>query len=130
MAVIRSKKGSDETGDGPAGAVEGKSAAGSTPPAPVDRTRSVVKSPAPVQRAPRAPGRAAMPGGAPVHAPDTSRNFFGDMMTELKRVVWPSREEVQSGTIVTLGLLIFFSLYIAGLDFLAERFFQSLGFYN
>lgn len=125
MAVIRSRKGSDESGDDPSGVV-----AGSTPTAPVDRTRSVVKSPAPVQRAPRTPGRAVMPGGTSVHAPDSSRNFLSDMVTELKRVVWPSREEVQSGTIVTLGLLIFFSLYIFGLDFLAERFFQSLGFYN
>jgi preprotein translocase subunit SecE len=125
MAVIRSRKGSDGSGDAPSGPVEG-----STPAAPVDRTRSVVKSPAPVQRAPRTPGRAAMPGGAATHAPDTSRNFFRDMITELKRVVWPTRDEVQAGTIVTLGLLIFFSLYIFGLDFLAERFFQSLGFYN
>ncbi len=125
MAVIRSRKGSDESGDDPSGV-----AAGSTPTAPVDRTRSVVKTPAPVQRTPRTPGRAAMPGGAAINAPDSSRNFFRDMITELKRVVWPSREEVQAGTIVTLGLLVFFSLYIFGLDFLAERFFQSLGFYN
>jgi preprotein translocase subunit SecE len=125
MAVIRSRKGSDASGDEPSGA-----GTGSTPAAPVDRTRSVVKSPAPVQRAPRTPGRAAIPGGASVHAPDSSRNFFRDMITELKRVVWPTRDEVQAGTIVTLGLLIFFSLYIFGLDFLAERFFQSLGFYK
>ena len=129
MAVIRSRQGSDESGDGPAG-VEGKPAAGSTPVAPVDRTRSVVKTSAPVQRAPRTPGRAAMPGGAAINTPDTSRNFFRDMITELKRVVWPTRDEVQAGTIVTLGLLIFFSLYIFGLDYMAEHFFQSLGFYN
>lgn len=125
MAVIRSNKGSDESGDDPSGV-----AAGSTPNVPVDRTRSVVKTPAPVQRAPRTPGRAAMPGGASMSAPDSTRNFFGDMVTELKRVVWPTRDEVQAGTIVTLGLLVFFSIYIFGLDFLAERFFQSLGFYN
>jgi preprotein translocase subunit SecE len=125
MAVIRQRKGSDTSGDAPSGPE-----VGSTPAAPVDRTRSVVKSPAPVQRAPRTPGRAAIPGGASVHAPDSSRNFFRDMITELKRVVWPTRDEVQAGTIVTLGLLIFFSLYIFGLDFLAERFFQSLGFYK
>ena len=32
--------------------------------------------------------------------------------------------------VVTIGLLIFFSLYIFGLDFLAESFFKLLGFYN
>lgn len=125
MAVIRSRKGSDASGDEPSGPD-----AGSPPASPVDRTRSVVKSPAPAQRAPRTPGRAAMPGGAAMNTSDSSRNFFRDMITELKRVVWPSREEVQAGTIVTLGLLIFFSLYIFGLDFLAERFFQTLGFYQ
>lgn len=125
MAVIRTRKESDPSGDVPSGPVEG-----SAPAAPVDRTRSVVKTPAPVQRQPRTPGRAAMPGSASVADTSDSRSFIKDTIVELKRVVWPTKDEVRSGTIVTIGLLVFFSLYIFGLDFLAESFFKLLGFYN
>jgi len=60
---------------------------------------------------------------------NTSRSFFADTMTELKRVVWPSREEVTSGSIVTILLLIFFGMYIGVLDIVAKGFFQMLGMY-
>ena len=125
MAVIRTRKDSDTSGEAPSGAVE------STPVIPSDRTKSVVKSAPVVNRpAPRAAGRAQMPGGASLANSGDSRSFVQDTMTELKRVVWPSRDEVVAGTVVTIGLLVFFSIYIFGLDYLAEHFFKSLGFYN
>lgn len=126
MAVIRTRKESDPSGEVPSGPGTGE-----TPAAPVDRTRSVVKAQAPAVRRPRTPGRAAIPGGASASATSgDSRSFVQDTIAELKRVEWPTRDKIQAGTIVTVGLLIFFSLYIFGLDFLAERFFLLLGFYG
>jgi preprotein translocase SecE subunit len=71
-----------------------------------------------------------MPGGAPLAASDDSRSFVSDTLAELKRVVWPSKDEVVAGTVVTIGMLLFFSLYIFGLDKLASSFFKALGFYS
>ena len=125
MAVIRTRKDSDTSGEAPPGA-----AAESAPVVPADRTKSVVKTAAPVVRAPRTPGRAQMPGGAPLATSGDSRSFVKDTIVELKRVVWPSKDEVVAGTVVTIGLLIFFSIYIFFLDYLAESFFKAMGFYN
>lgn len=59
--------------------------------------------------------------------PTTSgKTFLQDTVTELKRVVWPSQEQRIAGTIVTIGLLIFFSLYIYGLDSLITVLFNAL----
>ena len=68
------------------------------------------------------------PGGPQVRqgAPTGSKTFLQDTITELKRVVWPSQEQRIAGTIVTIGLLIFFSLYIYGLDHLISVIFNAL----
>ena len=58
--------------------------------------------------------------------PTDSRTFLQDTMAELRRVVWPSRDDVRAGVIVTIGLLVFFSLYIFGLDQLISAFFRLL----
>ena len=86
MAVIRTRKDSDTSGEAPPGAVE------STPVVPTDRTKSVVRTAAPVVRGPRTPGRAQMPGGAPLATSGDSRSFVKDTLVELKRVVWPSKD--------------------------------------
>lgn len=126
MAVIRTRKESDPSGEVPSGPGTGE-----TPAAPVDRTRSVVKTQAPAVRRPRTPGRAAIPGGASASATSgDNRSFVQDTVAELKRVEWPSKDTVRAGTIVTIGLLIFFSMYIFALDYLAEHLFKLLGFYG
>ncbi len=56
-------------------------------------------------------------------------SFVRETRMELNRVVWPTREEVRSGTIVTIGLLFFFALYIFGLDAIVEILFKALGLY-
>lgn len=125
MAVIRTRKDTDPSGEAPPRSVE------STPVVPPDRTKSVVKSAAVVSRpVPRTAGRAQMPGGSSLANSGDSRSFVQDTMAELKRVVWPSKDEVVAGTVVTIGLLVFFSIYIFGLDYLAEHFFKALGFYS
>jgi len=125
MAVIRTRKDSDTSGEAPPGATTE-----STPSVPRDATKSVVKTPVAAARAPRTPGRAQMPGGAPLATSGDSRSFVKDTIVELKRVVWPTKDEVVAGTIVTIGLLTFFSIYIFGLDYLAESFFKAMGFYK
>jgi len=109
--------------------------AGSPPDAPVkvDRTKSVI---APAGRAvstarpgPRAAGRVPAQGGNQVMTKGASKSFVNDTIAELRRVVWPNTETVRSGTIVTIGLLIFFGLYISGLDIAAQWLFKTLGLY-
>ena len=46
----------------------------------------------------------------------TRFQFFKDVRAELKRVTWPSREDVTRWTGVVVGALIFFGVYVALLD--------------
>ena len=62
-------------------------------------------------------------------APAQRGAFINDTMAELRRVVWPPRDQVRSGTIVTIGLLIFFGLYIYGIDRAIEWIFSAVGLY-
>jgi preprotein translocase SecE subunit len=55
--------------------------------------------------------------------------FINETTTELRRVVWPTREQVRAGTVVTIGLLIFFAIYIFALDYVANWLFHALGLY-
>ncbi|MFP4509146.1 MAG: preprotein translocase subunit SecE [Spirochaetota bacterium] len=42
--------------------------------------------------------------------------FFKDSYAELKRVVWPSREQVVSSTQVVIVSLVLFGIALGGLD--------------
>ena len=53
--------------------------------------------------------------------------FVQDTIAEMKRVVWPSRETVRAGVVVTIGLLVFFSVYIFGLDQFFTVVFRAMG---
>jgi preprotein translocase subunit SecE len=44
------------------------------------------------------------------------RNFFSEVKAELKKVTWPSRQEVYTTTIVVILTTIFFGFYLYGLD--------------
>jgi preprotein translocase SecE subunit len=72
---------------------------------------------------------AVRPGASrvPQSAPKPSRDFLSDTRAELKKVVWPSREDVRGGTIVTVLLLVAFGAYIFGLDRLFESLFNAIG---
>src|SRR5688500_7857222 len=62
-------------------------------------------------------------------APAKPRDFINDTVAELRRVVWPPRDQVRSGSIVTILLLIFFGFYIYGLDRAIEWIFRAIGMY-
>ncbi|RJQ55323.1 MAG: preprotein translocase subunit SecE [Actinobacteria bacterium] len=42
--------------------------------------------------------------------------YLKDVRIEMKKVVWPSRPELIASTIIVLVTVLFFSLYITGLD--------------
>jgi len=44
--------------------------------------------------------------------------FFKDSYAELKRVVWPSRDEVASSTKVVIVSVIIFAIVLGAVDFL------------
>jgi len=44
------------------------------------------------------------------------RQFLHDTRAEMRRVSWPSATEVRNTTIITLIAVIFFALYLFGVD--------------
>jgi len=44
------------------------------------------------------------------------RNFFKDVRAEVKKVTWPSKNEVYSTTIVVIIATLFFGIYLYALD--------------
>jgi preprotein translocase subunit SecE len=58
-------------------------------------------------------------GGGPIQ-------FVRDVQLEMKRVSWPSRSEVVSTTIICLIAVLFFGLYLWGVDSLLSLFFNTL----
>jgi preprotein translocase subunit SecE len=49
------------------------------------------------------------------------RQFIREVRAELKRVAWPTRQEVIAYTVVVLVTVSFFMLIISGLDFLFTK---------
>ena len=49
------------------------------------------------------------------------RQFFHEVRAELKKVTWPSRQELQTYTIVVFGLSTALTLYVFALDWMFTR---------
>jgi len=49
------------------------------------------------------------------------RTFFSEVRAELKKVTWPSRQEVYTTTIVVIATTIFFGFYLFFADMLFSR---------
>ena len=47
---------------------------------------------------------------------DEGKAFLGEVRSELKKVTWPSKQEVRSTTLVVIATSIFFGFYLWGLD--------------
>jgi preprotein translocase subunit SecE len=73
--------------------------------------------------------------GKPGKAPAPSKpgffarlgNYFRDVRSEMKRVVWPSRPEVINSSVVVIVTLIFFATFIALTDIVVQRVVTALG---
>ena len=75
----------------------------------------------------RAGGGKAVAGGMPGvigYVPRKiaeGRAFLTDVRSELKKVTWPGRQEVQSTTLVVIATSIFFGFYLWGLDLVFSK---------
>jgi len=47
---------------------------------------------------------------------DKTLGFFVDVNKEMKKVTWPTREQLVDSTVVTLGLCALFSVFVFGVD--------------
>lgn len=94
---------------------------------PLDRTKSVIAqgNVRPASRSARQPGMVVRSRSESLQQPKPG-DLVEETMAELKKVTWPTPQERVSGTIVTLGMLIFFAVYILGLDSLAKTLFEAL----
>ena len=54
------------------------------------------------------------------------RTFFVEVRSELKKVTWPGREEVQATTVVVVLTTIFFGFYLYGLDLALSQLFSRI----
>ena len=52
---------------------------------------------------------------------ESTRAYLGDIRSEMKRVTWPSRERVQSTTIVVIVSVFIFATYFKIVDTVIER---------
>jgi preprotein translocase subunit SecE len=71
------------------------------------------------------PGKAPAPAKPGVFT--RLSNYFRDVRSEMKRVVWPSRPEVINSSVVVIITLIFFATFIAITDLGVQRIINLLG---
>ena len=54
------------------------------------------------------------------------RTFFAEVKSELKKVTWPSRQEVYNTTVVVILTTVFFGFYLYGLDLVMSQVFTRI----
>jgi preprotein translocase subunit SecE len=52
---------------------------------------------------------------------ESTRAYLGDIRSEMKRVTWPSRERVQSTTLVVIVAVFIFAAYFKIVDTVLEK---------
>ncbi len=82
-----------------------------------------IEKPRPAHKRPAAAKRAPQPD-VPRKNPK-SRNalirYFQDTRDELRKVTWPTRDEVVRLTLIVLGTVLAFAVFLGILDFLFQR---------
>ncbi len=69
-------------------------------------------------------GEGEGPGGPLGYLPRKLRElraFLTEVRAELKKVTWPSRQEVSATTVVVMATTVFFGFYLWGLDLVFSR---------
>ena len=70
------------------------------------------------QAGPKA-GGSGTPGVAGAGAsPQRAHNYLQEVMTELKKTTWPTRQEATRLTMVVIGVIIALGIYMGALDWL------------
>jgi preprotein translocase subunit SecE len=54
------------------------------------------------------------------------RQFWHEVVLEMKKVSWPTRTEVINTTIITIIVVFFFSLFLFGADIVLSYFIQGI----
>ncbi len=57
----------------------------------------------------------------------TKVGFFSGVVAELRQVEWPARELVFRSLGIIVGICVFFSVFVAGLDFILSAIMVNLG---
>jgi preprotein translocase subunit SecE len=52
---------------------------------------------------------------------ESTRSYLGDIRSEMKRVTWPSRDRVQSTTLVVIISVFIFAAYFKIVDTVLEK---------
>lgn len=55
-----------------------------------------------------------------------AKAYIEDVLKEMRKVSWPSRKELVSNTIVTLGATVAISLFIWAADWVINRFLEII----
>ena len=64
-------------------------------------------------------------------APRNLVTFYGDVKTELKKVTWPSKKEVQATTSIVIITVFFFGIYLFVVDLFLQNVVQQIfGFFQ
>ena len=66
------------------------------------------------------------PGKTPTEARTTPTDFVREVRGELRKVAWPTKQEVRLYSIVVLVTVILFTMLVFGLDFAAGKFLLGL----
>jgi preprotein translocase subunit SecE len=62
---------------------------------------------------------------------ESTKQFYNDVRSEMKKVSWPARQEVVGTTIVVVVAVFFFGLYLGLVDLLLDRGLQwVLGYFT
>jgi preprotein translocase SecE subunit len=65
-------------------------------------------------------------GSAPVASQAAGGDFVRGVMTELRRVTWPTRDEWVSATVLTIALVVGIGLFTWALDWAFGQLFQLI----
>ena len=55
-----------------------------------------------------------------------ARNFFHDVISEMKKVSWPAQQEVINTTVVVIVAVIFFAVYMFAADIVLTYFIKGV----
>ncbi len=53
--------------------------------------------------------------------------YLRDIRGEMKKVTWPSRDDMIKTTIAVIVISLFFGIYLFGVDFIFARIFKRIG---
>jgi len=54
------------------------------------------------------------------------KSFFSEVKAELKKVTWPSKQEVYATSMVVIITTVFFGFYLYGLDLIMSQLFTRI----